>query len=785
MLTRFLVIFLSLGLFSLNAQNNGRLTGRVIDNQSLLPLEGATVIINQTTFGVITDSEGYFTINDVPPQTYNIEASFLGYATQTKFNVIVKSVGTADLLFKLDELSESLDEVVVSKSPFRTSKETPLSTQSLSAVEIETYPGGNNDIAKVAQSLPGISPSIGGFRNDFIIRGGAPNETVYYLDGVEIPNINHFSTQGSAGGPVGMLNVDFVREVTLSSSAFGAEYDNPLSGVLAFEQRDGNATEMATKVRIGASEAGITLNTPLFKRDKERSNTTLMLSARRSYLQFIFELVGLPIRPDYWDYQWKINHTIDAFNSISFIGLGSIDDFSVVAPDEFDAEQQSTIEQVPIIQQKTNTVGLSWKRKFKSGNGRMQTTLSTNRLQNVFSRFSDNENQTGLLFENDAVEQETKLRLQVTQFSSEWKLSYGANVQLSNYSNQTLDLLENFNYASSIDFVKYGFFGKASRSYFEDKLSLSLGLRLDADSFTTGSSLIDNLSPRIAASYQLTSDQRWKLNASVGRYYKIPPYTMLGFQDLQGNFINKNNRYTQSDHYVFGVEYNWTPTARITVEGFIKDYSQYPVSILDQVSLANKGGGFEVLGNEPVVDTGKGRSSGIEVLFQQKLTKNFYGVLAYTHFFSEFSRANGPLLPTVWDSRNLLSFTGGYKLKRNWEVSLRYRYAGETPYVPTDVAASLAAYPRIVLDYSRLGEETLDVFSQGDIRIDKKWNFKRLSFNFYLEVQNFLAQAVPRPPEYGIARNEDGTEISPRNLVLIDTDRTETPLPSFGFVFDF
>jgi len=785
MLNRFLVIFLSLGLFSLNAQNNGRLTGRVIDNQNLLPLEGATVIINETTIGVITDAEGYFTINDVPPQTYNIEASFLGYDSQTKFNVIVKSVGTADLLFKLDELSERLDEVVVGKSPFRTSKETPLSTQSLSAVEIETYPGGNNDIAKVAQSLPGISPSIGGFRNDFIIRGGAPNETVYYLDGVEIPNINHFSTQGSAGGPVGMLNVDFVREVTLSSSAFGAEYDNPLSGVLAFEQRDGNATEMATKLRIGASEAGITLNTPLFKGDKERSNTTLMLSARRSYLQFVFELVGLPIRPDYWDYQWKINHTIDAFNSISFIGLGSIDDFSVVAPEEFDAEQQSTIEQVPIIQQKTTTIGLSWKRKFKSGNGRMQTTLSTNRLQNVFSRFSDNENQTGLLFENDAVEHETKLRLNVTQFLAEWKLSYGTNVQLSNYSNKTLGLLENFNYASSIDFMKYGFFGKASRSYFNEKLSLSLGLRVDADSFTTGSTLIDNLSPRLAASYQLTSDQRWKLNASIGRYYKIPTYTMLGFQDLQGNFINKNNRYTQSDHYVFGVEYNWTPTARITVEGFIKDYSQYPVSVLDQVSLANKGGGFEVLGNEPVLDTGKGKSSGIEVLFQQKLTKNFYGVLAYTHFFSEFSRANGPLLPTVWDSRNLLSFTGGYKLKRNWEVSLRYRYAGETPYVPTDVAASLAAYPRIVLDYNRLGDVTLDAFSQGDIRIDKKWNFKRLSFNFYLEVQNFLAKAVPRPQEYGIARNEDGTEVNPRNLVLIDTDRTETPLPSFGFVFDF
>lgn len=781
LLTSFFLLLISL----VYAQNNGTLTGQVIDNKTLLPLEGSTVLVEGTTIGVITDAEGYFSIQDIPPKTYKITASFLGYTSETKFNVIVKSVGTADLLFKLEEDNQILDEVVVVKSSFRTTKETPLSTQSLSAVEIETYPGGNNDIAKVAQSLPGISPSIGGFRNDFIIRGGAPNESVYYLDGIEIPNINHFSTQGSAGGPVGMLNVDFIRNVTLSSSAFGAEYDNPLSGVLAFEQRDGNTKDFAAKVRVGASEAGITINTPLFKGDKERSNTTLMLSARRSYLQFIFELVGLPIRPDYWDYQWKLTHTVDTYNSISFIGLGSIDDFSVVAPDEFDAEQQATIEQVPIIQQRTTTLGLSWTRKFKNGNGLMLTTLSTNRLQNLFSRFEDNEAKSGLLFENDAVEQETKLRSKVTRYSGNWKYSYGFNLQLSKYSNATLSLLENFNYATSINFTKYGFFGKASRSYFNERLSLSLGLRLDADSFTTGSSLIDNLSPRFAASYRLTQDERWKVNTSIGRYFKMPTYTMLGFQDINGNFINKNNRYTQSDHYVLGIEYNWSPTSRITIEGFLKDYSQYPVSVLDQVSLANKGGGFEVLGNEPVIDSGEGQSLGMEVLFQQKLTKNFYGVLAYTYFFSEFSRENGPLLPTVWDSRNLLSFTGGYKLKRNWEISLRYRYAGKTPYVPTDVAASLAAYPRIVLDYNRLGDVSLDVFSQGDIRIDKKWNFKRLSFNFYLEVQNFLAQAVPRPLEYGLERTDDGMEVQPRNLVVIDTDRTQTPLPSFGFVFDF
>ena len=778
-------ILLILGSFISQAQNTGTLSGRVIDSKSLLPLPGATLLVEGTSIGVITDDEGYFIIESLLPQTYNIRASYLGYTPETAFNVIVKSVGTADLLFKLEELAEVLEEVVVAKSPFRTTAETPLSTQSLSAVEIETYPGGNNDIAKVAQSLPGISPSIGGFRNDFIIRGGAPNETVYYLDGIEIPNINHFSTQGSAGGPVGMLNVDFIREVNLSSSAFGAEYDNPLSGVLAFEQREGNTQASTTKLRIGASEAGITLNTPLFKREKERASTSLMFSARRSYLQYVFELVGLPIRPDYWDYQWKLHHSFDTYNSLSFIGLGSVDDFSVVAPEEFDAEQQATIEQVPIIEQRTNTMGLSWIRKFKNGTGRMQTSLSINRLQNVFSRFADNEQKQGLLFENDAVEQEIKLRIHFTQFKGAWKLGYGINLQQSDYRNATLGLLENFNYSAELRFNKYGFFGKASRSFLNDRLSLSLGIRADADSFTTGSTMANTISPRLATRFRLTDDERWKINASIGRYYKIPPYTILGFQDGQGNFINQHNRYTQSDHYVAGLEYNYSPTARITLEGFLKDYSQYPVSVMNRVSLANKGGGFEVLGNEPVVDTGEGKSYGLELLFQQKLTKNFYGVLAYTYFFSEFSRAQGPILPTVWDSRNLLSFTGGYKLKRNWEISLRYRYAGKTPYVPTNIRASLAAYPRIVLDYNRLGEVQLDPFSQGDLRIDKKWNFKRLSFNFYLEVQNFLAQAIPQPEEYGLQRDANGVEIQPRNLVLIDTNRSETPLPSFGFVFDF
>jgi len=783
------LLFLFLFSLSLHAQNTGDLSGRIIDLQSQQPLEGATVVLEGTTLGVITDAEGYFTFESIPTQTYNVLVSYLGYESQTLYNIIVTSIGNRPLFFEMEEVAEGLEEVVVRQSPFRASRDTPLSTQSFSAVEIETYPGGNNDITKVVQSMPGISPSIGGFRNDIIIRGGAPNETVYYLDGIEIPNINHFATQGSAGGPVGMVNVAFVREVTLSSSAFGAEYDNPLSGVLAFEQREGDPNGFGGNFRFGASEAALTLEGPLFRKNTEEpAKTTFLFSVRRSYLQFLFELIGLPIRPDYWDFQWKIKHQIDAYNSLTFLGIGAIDDFSVKPPDSFDAEQQATLEQVPIIDQRSITTGLSWKRNYKNGKGFMTTALSTNKLDNSFYRYRDNTKKEGIIFQNESYEWETKLRFQATQFVNRWKWSTGFNIQNSSYLNESVfkEQFLDLKYSTDFNFLKYGLFIKGSRKFFSERLDLTLGLRTDGDSFTTGSTLLDNLSPRVAFSYALTEDQQWKFNASLGRYFKIPTYTMLGFQNQSGRFVNQEASYTRSDHYVAGLEYNLTPASRITVEGFLKQYAQYPVSVQDGVSLANKGGGFEVLGNEAIVSEGEGESSGVELLLQQKLAKKFYGVLAYTYFFSEFSDLAGVFRPSVWDSRHLISFSGGYKLPKNWELSARWRFAGKNPYVPTDVAASALAYPEIILDYDRLGEVKLDPFNQADIRIDKKWNFKNLSFNLYFEVQNFLAQPNPSPEEYGLSRDVDGNIITPRSLVLVNTtEGNNTPLPSFGFVLYF
>ncbi len=769
------LLALFLGVNLLYAQEVS-IRGTVVDEFGY-PLAGAEVILVDTPLGAQTDIDGIYIISGVAPGSYNLSVRFLGYEPQTLFNIIVKSKGNPEYNFSLSPKAETLEGVVLQADNFiARPKESPLSTRTLSAVELATYPGGNNDVVQVAQTLPGVSPSVGGFRNDLIIRGGAPNESVYYLDGIEIPNINHFSTQGSAGGPVGMINVSFIENVTLSASSFDARYDNALSGVLQFEQRKGSSEGWNRNIRVSASETALTFDGPISEK------TTFIGSVRRSYLQFLFELIGLPIRPDYWDYQYKIDHTIDEYNSISLIGIGAIDDFSVEAPEVFDEEATAQLEQAPFIDQRTHVAGISWQHKLKSQPGKFTLSLSHNRLQNTFTQYTDPENESGAYFINESLEAETKLRFDLVRYLGKLKWAYGMNLQRSNYENNTTIERINNSFFSAIEFSKYGLFTQLSGNLGE-KTEFTLGLRLDDDSFTKNN-LLDHISPRAALTYNFNEDLSATLG--VGRYFKIPTYTQLGYQSV-GIFVNENLNYVQSDHLTAGIKKYFGNTTLLSIEGFLKSYSNYPVSILDEISLANKGAGFEVLGNEEVESSGKGRSYGLELLYQQKLSNNFYGLFSYTYFFSEFSGLDPNIYRrSTWDSRHLASFTGGYKLNKNWEISSRFRYNGKTPYAPIDETLSLANYPDLRLDYDLLGNENylLDPFSQLDLRIDKKWNFTSSSFNLFIEVQNLLSADNPTPPEYGLARNSDGSIKNPSQLKELPRSEGQF-IPSIGLVFDF
>lgn len=794
------------------AQRVGEIQGTIKDRKTQETLVGVTVQLEGSQKGTQTDIDGKFKLTGIPVGSYNLKATYVGYKAQTKFNIVVTSGNTNFVNFEMEDETSLLQEVkvVVNRSVSVASTETPNSIQKLSTEEIKNNPGGNFDISRVIQVLPGVggtAGSVGGFRNDLIIRGGGPNENVFYLDGIEIPVINHFTTQGASGGPTGILNVSFIEDATLSSSSFNARYDNALSSVLQFKQRDGNPDRFSGNVRLSATELAATLEGPL------SSKTTFLASARRSYLQLLFSALDLPIRPNYWDFQYKVTHKFNKKTTLTAIGVGAIDEFSFGVPKESDASKEYILRAYPFINQWNYTVGVSLKRLLE--NGYMNISLSRNMFDNQLDRFQDgkNDDKSALVFNSQSWEIENKLRVDVNKFIGKWEYSYGGVLQYVKYTNDFFNILRRevrnaqgqiiqpesrITFNTDINFFKYGAFGQISRKFLDEKLNLSAGLRTDMNSFTSdGNKPLETLSPRVSLSYQFAP--KWRINASAGRYFKVPIYTVLGYRNEQSGFANQSNKYIQSNHVVTGLEFIPTPQTRITVEGFYKKYNNYPVSVRDGISIANQGGDFGAIGNEVVQSIGKGRSRGLEFFFQQKLTKNFFGVLSYTIFKSEFVGKDEKFVASAWDTRHLLSTQAGYKFKKGWELGLKWLYQGGAPLTPFDLEASRRNYALLgvgTLDYSRLNSERLRAFNRFDFRLDKKWNYKRTTLDVFIDIQNLFLAKNPAFPQYTFERNADNSGFKTTDglplkldgsnavpLILINEDAI--PTPSIGIVVEF
>ncbi len=811
------ILTLSLAFFTQHAftQNSGSISGKVIDKLTQKPLLNTNVILEGTTKGAVADSSGVFRITGIALKTYNITFTSIGYKSEKLYNIIINSGNENFINIELEPTESVLKEVVI-KSNKRTARaatlETPLSVQRLTTEEIKANPGGNFDISKVIQSLPGVGGGVGGggFRNDIIIRGGGPNENVFYLDGIEVPVINHFQTQGSSGGPQGILNVSFIEDVKLSSSAFDARYDNALSSVFQFKQKNGNPNNLQGNVRLSASELSTTLEGPLSKNKK----TTFLASARRSYLQLLFSLIDLPIRPNYWDFQTKITHQIDKKTTLSFMGIGAIDEFQFAEIKSATPEKLYIINSSPLINQKTYTAGVTLKRLVN--NGFVNFALSRNWFKNNIKQFEDNKLQlpSQQILSINSTEAENKLRIDVNKNRNGWKINYGGMLQLVEYTNETFTVLRkelrddngviiqpnvSVNFKSPLNnFLKYGAFAQISKRFFDNRLGVSGGLRTDMNSFTTdGNNPLQTLSPRISFSYVLAD--KWTANASIGSYYKLPSYTILGFADNNNNLVNKNSKYQKSDHYVAGIEYLPNDGLRFTLEGFYKKYNNVPVSIRNGISLANLGSDFNVLGNEAVITNGKGNTYGVEFFAQKKLTNRFFGILSYTFYKSQYSGANNILRPSSWDNEHLLSTTFGYKLPRNWEIGLKFRYQGGAPYTPYDEAESRINYlsqGQGILDYTQLNTIRTNGFNGSDIRIDKKWNFKKTTFDLFLDITNWYAAKSVAVPSYTFKRTADNTAFATTDglpikangsnaiPVLLKNDEAQFT-PTIGFIVEF
>jgi len=794
--------FLFVQSLSLYAQN-GIIRGRVLNKLNNDPVPFASILVQQTLTGTAADIDGKYEIKGLKPGTYNLEVSFVGFEKQIVYEIMVSEARPAIVDVFMVESSQRLEEVkITSSSGFYKPDESPVSLKTISSTEIKRAPGGNRDISRVVRSLPGVA-STPSFRNDIIIRGGAPGENTFYLDGIQIPVINHFQTQGSSGGPVGIINVDLLNEVDFYSGAFPANRNNTLSSVFDFRLKDGRTDKWIANAVVGASDLGLTFEGPVSE------NSSLVFSVRRSYLQFLFNVLNLPFLPTYNDAQFKYKHKLNDKSQLTILGIGAYDDFrlNLNAPEKIDdeAEKESAeyiLNYLPVTKQWNYTVGAKYERFRK--NGTSSVILSHNQLNNSAVKYRDNDDRDQSNLIQDYQSRESEIRLRIEDFSivNDWRLSYGIIYTHSRYNTSDFSrivspqsiIIRDFNSLLSLN--QWGGFVQASKTIWNERAVISGGVRTDASDYSAAMrNMIDQISPRISFSYSLSDEL--SLNANAGMYYQLPPFTVLGYRNTaSGELENKENgiKYIRSNHLVGGVEYRLPFNARITIESFYKKYADYPFLIEDQVALANLGADFGVLGNAPASPDAEGRSYGLEFLYQQKLYKGFYGLLAYTLVRSEFTDKDGNFIPSSWDNRNLVSFTGGKQLKRNWEIASRWLYSGGNPFTPFNINETVRAVNWDIRgfgipDYTLLNTQRTSAYHQLDLRIDKKYFFPRWSINFFLDIQNIYGFAVKLQSNIDVVRDTQGQPVpDPINpdfyIPRFIQSTSGTILPTIGLIIE-
>ena len=699
----------------------GNLYGRIVEFATKQPIPYANISVVGTEFGTASDQNGYYKIENLPVNTYAIKVSYVGYNSQIKSDVVINSAKPFELNFELTPQTIELGDVTVTSDYFRKDILETTSLRSFNYEEIRRSPGGYEDVIRALSVLPGVAQADAG-RNDLIVRGGAPSENLYIINGIEVPNINHFGTQGATGGPLSYINLDFVRETSFSTGGFSALYGDKLSSVLNINLRDGREDRLGGKATISASQFGLNLEGPISQ------NSNFIFSARRSYLDFIFKAANFAFVPEYYDVLFKTDfnaHTQDVFG---FIFLGAFDNVKFFNDTEDQRYDNSTVLGTDQIQYVT---GFTYTHLLASGFFKL--ALSRNYVD------YDGQQSDSLLnpiFKNKSKEEENTLKADLvlkTGKASEINLGGTAkyietdyDILLPTFITTFGDSLPLTSLKTKNDYTKFGIYSNYNTLLFEN-LTVNLGLRLDAFTALNKKSY---LSPRFSLSYSLTD--LTNLNFSTGIYYQSPSYIWLEAYES-----NKNLSMIRADQFVLGFDHKLASDALFKLEVFYKDYKNYPASIIrPYLVLANTGAGysgssdnFASFGLEPLVDAGIGKARGVEISLQKKLSEiPYYGIFSFTYSKSDFTSLDKIERAGSYDQTYILNLSGGYKFNEFWEVSSKFRFSSGEPYTPYNADGT-----QFVYNYNT---HRMKSAHSLDVRVDKRWYFNNWTLITYIDIQN-------------------------------------------------
>lgn len=733
--------------------------GTIVDKQSEIPITGATVIVLETepTIGGITDANGEFVLKNVPVGRQNLMARFLGYATQTIPNVLVTAGKEVDLSIGLEETIMATEEVVISGKVSKDAAVNELATVSartFSLEEVTRYAGATNDIARMVGNFAGVSTADDS-RNDIVIRGNSPTGVLWRLEGVPIPNPNHFSTLGTTGGPVSAMNPNMLKTSDFITGAFPAEYGNANAGVFDLSFRNGNKERHEFTAQLNAFSGFEFLAEGPIKRE---NNSNFVAAYRYSFVE-LGDALGIPVGtnavPNYQDLSFNVDLGNSKIGRFSLFGIGGLSSIDFLAAEIDEDDLFANPNEDAFVESQFGLIGL--KHNLLLGNkAYLRTTISGSHTKSTFDQ--DNFLDDGSNFR--AVENSDQVnRLAISSYVNQKlnkRLTIRAGVLAELFSLDTYtrdrdnrpdndgDGIPDWVVVSDLEDQLWLYQAYAQSQYrINDKVTLNLGLHGQYLDFNDTYAI----EPRAAINWQFLPQHR--LSLAYGLHSQIQPLPILIFnEEVEPGVFRETNKdldFTRSQHFVLAYDFTPSSSWRFKSEVYYQYIDQVPVEANpSSFSVLNEGNDFIFSERGSLVNNGIGTNYGLELTIEKFFSRGYYGLITASIYDSEYEGSDGVSRNTAFNNNYVLNILGG----REWKIGkdkrnaitfdMKLTTAGGRYYTPVDLAATRANFGREVLDEANAFSEQYDPY----FRLDTKFGFRlnsakrKLSHQFYIDLQN-------------------------------------------------
>ena len=731
-----------------------RIAGTVVDGQSELPLIGATVelLLPPGNRGTTTDVDGYFSLSDVPPGRHTLRLTYLGYEVRQVPNVLVTAGKDVHLDLTLTERVTSLETVTVraGTEAGAVNEMSLLSTQQFTAEQVNRFAGGRADVSRLAGNLAGVATADDS-RNDIVIRGNSPAGLLWQLEGIPIPNPNHFSTLGTTGGPVSALNPNMLASSDFATSAFAAEYGNALSGVFDLRLRRGNRERYEFMGQVGTfSGLEAMAEGPL------KNKGSFVASFRNSFVGLVNELgidIGTNATPDYRDLTFNVDFGSGKAGNFSVFGIGGTSRIDFLASDVDSLDLFANPNRNTYPRSYFGVGGL--RHNLITGeNTYLRTVLSANVQGNTYREYTvDEALNDGTLYtdvDDRTVGYSLKSYLN-SKLSRRSTLRTGVQAELKQIATRVedrdgqpdrdgdglrdLDLLRDFDGGFTI---VQSFAQLQHRA--GERWTINAGLHLQY--FTLNGAFAAE--PRLSLGYRAT--EALTLTAGFGRHAQVPAFPVFFFRDFNTGQPDANREldFLRADHYVAGAEARIGPNWRVKSEVYYQRLYDVPVDPFPSgFSLLNAGADFVFPERGSLVNGGSGRNYGLELTLDRTFANNWYVLGTGSLFESRYTGSDGVERNTAFNNRYVGNVLGGkewpFGREKRHRITLNTKVTGSGGryYTPVDLAASRAAETD-VRDESAYFSRRYAGYFRWDLKFGVQLNARNRKFSqsFFVDLQN-------------------------------------------------